>query len=330
MECYIKDKKTFETKHHAPAVDWDITLESIYDEVSKFEIKGSKDKAQQGDFLFAGDFAGVIKSIEPHDEYLSITCDDIVTIFQRDLFAVADTPASGGLEAYIKRRIDAAYVNVSDAMYKMPYIKVITGTTTSGNTLPDIDDDVWNIKSYLAKVRRVNGIYTSFEIQRNNLIIRIFHKDRANHNIFLTMSAFELLEETYSNTEVGKVTTRAEDTGATRDWYLLVDGTITNTYTPNNRINGLWELTSVKDDSEAEEKAKNIFAKNSKSHLIEFATDRQYNFYDNVTIRTKEGRVLQSYISAIRLEKGKTKTIYKTGELRLLLHEKLNQKLGGK
>ena len=50
----------------------------------------------------------------------------------------------------------------------------------------------------------------------------------------------------------------------------------------------------------AAQEVKNKFTENSDSHLIEFACGKDYEFYDNPTIRTKEGQVLNSYISAIR------------------------------
>lgn len=330
MKCYIKDKRTFKTKYHADAVNWSITLESIYDEVSTFEILGKKEVLYEGDYLFAGNFAGVIKSVEQAGEYLMITCDDIITIFNRPLFPTEDSPMIGGFEAFLKRRIEHEYLNISDQVYKLPFIKVIASTITHGATMPDIEDDLWNIKSYVAKLRRLNGIFLSFEIQNNTeLVIRIFHKEKQSHNVFLNMSCYELMEETYANNYVGKVTTKIKDTENSYDWYLLSDGTITKTYSLESRVDGVWEKLIVENLVDAEEKAHEIFAQNSKSHLIEFATENKFNFYDNLKIRTKEGRVLQSYISAVRIEKGRNKVIYKTGELRVLLHEKLNQKFGG-
>ena len=119
----------------------------------------------------------------------------------------------------------------------------------------------------------------------------------------------------------GKVTTIAEDTGARRDWYLLKDGTITNTYTDENRWMGR-EVLSVSEAANAAQEVKNKFTENSDSHLIEFACGKDYEFHDNLTIRTKEGRVLNSYISAIRKSSERTKTVYKSGELRIMLDEK--------
>ena len=144
------------------------------------------------------------------------------------------------------------------------------------------------------------------------------------------MSDYEILEESFAHEAIGKITTVAEDTGARRDWYLLKDGTITNTYTDENRVDGTWEVLSVSEAANAAQEVKNKFTENSDSHLIEFACGKDYEFYDNLTIRTKEGRVLNSYISAIRKSSERTKTVYKSGDLRIMLDEKINMRLGGK
>ena len=38
MITYIRDRHTFALKHHATALNYDMTVQSIYDEVSDFKI----------------------------------------------------------------------------------------------------------------------------------------------------------------------------------------------------------------------------------------------------------------------------------------------------
>lgn len=196
--------------------------------------------------------------------------------------------------------------------------------------MPDVENGVWNVKSYLSKVRRLYNIHTSYSVVNGGLVMRLFHRDRQTHKVFLDLSDFEVLEESFAHEAIGKITTIAEDTGARREWYLLTDGTITNTYTDENRIDGTWEVLNVSEAANAAEEVKNKFAENSDSHLIEFACSKEYAFYDNLLVRTKEGRVLNSYISAVRKSNDQKKTVYKSGELRIMLDEKLNMLLGGK
>lgn len=329
MIAYIRDRHTFKLKHHATALTWDMTMQSIYDEVSDFKIRGEESSAKAGDFFFADGFFGIIKEVDKDRETLDITCNDVDTLFARD---IPDAPGtvSGSIEGYIKKQIDKYYVNQSDAVYATPFLTVIASTSTAGSALPDVEDGVWNIKSYLSKVRRLYNIHTSYSVINGKLVMRIFRRDRRTHKIFLDLSDFEVLEESFAHDAIGKITTIAEDTGARRDWYLLKDGTITNTYTDENRVDGTWEVLSVSEAADAAQEVKNKFAENSDSHLIEFACGKDYAFCDDLTIRTKEGRVLNSYISAIRKSSERTKTVYKSGELRIMLDEKINRMLGGR
>ena len=329
MIAYIRDRHTFKLKHHATALSYDMTVQSIYDEVSEFTVKGTGSSAKAGDFFFAGKFFGVVKEVDKDRETLSVTCSDIDTLFSRD---IPDAPgtAGGSVEGYIKSLIDRYYVNQPDAVYATPYLTVAASTSTAGSALPDVEDGVWNVKSYLSKVRRLYNIHTSYSVVNGKLVMRIFHRDRQTRKVFLSLSDFEVLEESFAHDAVGKVTTIAEDTGEKKDWYLLTDGTVTNAYTDKNRVDGTWEVLKVSGAAKAEEEARNKFRENSGSHLIEFASGRDYAFYDNLIVRTKEGRVLNSYISAVRKSSERTKTIYKSGDLRIMLDEKINMRLGGK
>lgn len=329
MIVYIRDKHTFKLKHHATALSHDMTLQSIYDEVSTFTIKGKESSVQAGDFFFTEGFYGIVKDVDKEQDILHVTCNDINTLFSRD---IPDNPGTigGSIESYIKSHIDKYYISLSDAVYATPHLIVIAQTSTAGNALPDVDDGLWNVKSYLSKVRRLYNIHTSYSVVNGNLVMRIFHRDRQTHKVFLNLSDFEVLEESFANDAIGKITTIAADTGGRKDWYLLNDGTITNTYTGQNRVDGVWETVKVDEASKAEEEARNKFKENSNSHLIEFACSNKYGFYDNLIIRTKGGRVLKSYISAIRRSDARNKTIYKSGEMRTMLDEKLNIKFGGK
>lgn len=300
-----------------------MTLCSIYDEVSDFKIRGKESSAKAGDFFFTDGFFGIIKEVDKDRETLDVTCNDIDTLFSRDIPDDTGTVV-GSIEQYIKSLIDKYYVNLSDAVYATPYLTVIAATSTAGSALPDVENGVWNVKSYLSKVRRLYNIHTSYSVVNGGLVMRLFHRDRQTHKVFLDLSDFEVLEESFAHEAIGKITTIAEDTGARRDWYLLTDGTITNTYTDENRIDGTWEILNVSEAANAAEEVKNKFAENSDSHLIEFACSKEYNFYDDLIVRTKDGQVLSSYISAIRKSSDRSKNVYKSGELRIMLDEKLN------
>lgn len=329
MIAYVRDRRTFKLKHHAAVLNYDMTVQSIYDEVSDFAIKGKEDSVQAGDFLFAGGFCGIVKGTDKDRDMLNITCDDIGTLFSRN---ISDTPGTigGSVEGYIKAIVDQHYVNQSDVIYATPYVTVITETSTAGDALPDIEDGTWSVKSYLSKARRLYNIHTSHSVVNGKLVMRIFRRDRRMHKVFLNLSDFEVLEESFAHDAIGKITTIAEDTGGKKEWYLLQDGTITNTYAEKNRVDGTWEVVRISEAAKAAEEVQNRFKENSDSHLIEFACSKEYDFYDDLIIHTETGRVLTSYITAIRRSDARGKNVYKSGELRIMFDEKYNIRFGGK
>ncbi len=329
MIAYLRDGRTFKLKHHAAVLSYDMTIQSIYDEVSDFTIKGTEDSVQTGDFFFAGGFCGIVKGTDKDRDILNITCDDIGTLFSR---SIPDIPGAigGSVEGYIKAIIEQHYVNQSDIVYATPYIAVIAETSTTGDALPDIEDGTWSVKSYLSKARRLYNIHMSCSVVNGKLVMRIFRRDRRMHKVFLNLSDFEVLEESFAHGAIGKITTITEDTGGKKDWYLFRDGTITNTYAEKNRVDGTWEVVRISEAAKAAEEVQNRFKENSDSHLIEFASSRAYDFYDDLVIHTKGGRVLTSYITAIRRSDARSKTVYKSGELRVMFDEKYNIRFGGK
>lgn len=330
MVAYIRDRRTFAVKHYASVWDWDLALASTEAETSRLMVQGGNTSVSPGDFLFYGDYQGIIQEVDVGEESLDITCQPMDSLFARELLLDC-TQAEGTIEEKIQSWVQQAFVDQEDVLYQLPFLQVIPQTATQGDTLPDVEEDgIWSIEGYLSKVRQLHQIYTAYSVNGNQLVMRIFHRQPARHQVFLSLSGVQTLEESFAQETIGKITTKAEDTGQVQDWYLLTDGSITNTYTPNDRVEGSWEVLTISKEEEVADKVAEEFAGNTASHLIEFATDKRYELGDQVVIRTKKGLVVASSISSVRREKGRDQTVYKSGELRLMLDEKLNKKLGGK
>ena len=325
MQCFIKDGKSFRTKHIAPAVG-DITIKSIYDEVSNITIPRQGYTVGVGDFIFTEGYAGIVNEVSAEDGAISLSCIDINRLFRRDLFPVEWVGA--GIEEFIKEQIEREYVDVEDVIYRLPYLDVVIHTRTLEDVKPENSEGLWNLKSYFARVRRLAGVFVEFSADGDRLRVDIMRRDRPFHNIDLTMGGFEVLEESFSSGTTGRVTAKAEDTGEISDWYLLENGEIVNEYTAADRVEGEWAKLVVDGVDDVETQVKNIFNTNSYSHMIEFATYKKYGFYDECVLKTPGGKIVRSYISAVRKVSGDERTIYKTGELRLMIDEELNYRLG--
>lgn len=327
MVCYIKDKHTFKNKYYGQCT-YDVTVQSIYDEVSTVTIPGAADIAA-GDYVFVAGFAGIVTQPDIESGSMVLNCEDINRIFHTPLF-LPDTMPDVAVEDFIENTITQNYIEEFDEMFRLPYLRVDVLTKTYGIQKPDSDDDgFWNLKSYMAKVRRMQDVFTSFFAEGNTLAVTIGRRIKPTHKIDLGLSHFHVVEESYTDEQAAKITVLAEDTGEVSDWYLLEDGTVTKEYTTERRIDGTREKLKVENANDAEAEVKNRFKENSKSHIVEFMTTREYGIYDDVLLRTQSGRVLTSSITAIRKMSGTDMVTYKTGELRLMIDEKLNILFGG-
>lgn len=335
MICYIKDRKTFRTKHMAQAT-CDVVLHSIYDEVSTITLPARDDLISRGDFVYLpGEYIGIINEIDSEKNLFQLTCGDVVTLFSRSLPGTGtdDSSQEGGIEAFIKRQIDWNYTELEDSYFRIPFLKVEAATTTREVLKPDEEKGLWNIRDYLSKARNIFDIFTDFFIEKDVLRMVVSKKGRRVKNVDLSMPGIETLENIVSAEQAAKISVLLESGDAQTlhsEYYLLADGTFTEDSNAANRVEGTWDMISVNNEEDIPTEVKNRFAQNSYSHLIEFASREKYDFYDKVLLRTKEGKLLHSYISAVCRKSEDDRFFYKTGELRNMLDEKLNIQLNGR
>ena len=157
MICFIKDKKTFTTKAMETAVDYEIK-ESIYDTVSTVTIPTPKVLPEEGDFLmFDGNpFVGIIKEVEIDGGETELSVEQAVKLFSREMFYTSASYTY--LEDYLESLIDTNYTNCTDEVYEVPFLSVTAASHTSGNCKPDLEDNVYDIKSYIT-LDALNAVY---------------------------------------------------------------------------------------------------------------------------------------------------------------------------
>ena len=132
------------------------------------------------------------------------------------------------------------------------------------------------------------------------------------------------MEENYSDNSIAKIT--AISNGIATDYYRLADGSITKTLGENARATGKWSVIAIKNAADEETAVLDEFSKSSYSHSIVFKSTKQYGFFDRVVLR-RNGRLLSSYLSSITVSSGDTRTLYKSGELRCSMTDKLRGNL---
>lgn len=316
MKVYLKHKDTFKTYANLDAIEWKLTLESIYDNVSTIVVKGELADIN-GDFLVTDEFIGIVRDSSPENGKTKINCNGLLTAFSRKLLY----PGAGvSTEAFLAAQLAASFASVADTAYAMPYLTIAEPLTSTTFIKPDIENDyLYNIKSYIALARRVKSVFTQFAVDGDELAVTIAARTVATHNIDFAETAHELTDEKYSDKSVAKITAVVEGVGT--DYYLLADGTVTTDPGSSPRASGTWETIVVKDATKVADTVADKFAKNSHSHSIEFYTSKRLGFYDKLNIRL-HGKVVTSYVSQILKTHKDDRYQIKSGELQVTMTEK--------
>ena len=314
MIVFIKDKTSYITKTMVSAVDYEIH-ESIYDTVSSVTIPTPKVLPQEGDFLmFDGmPFVGIVTEVDIDGGKTELSVEQAVKLFSRDMFYSAT--AYTYMEDYLKDLIDDNYTNCTDDLYEVPFLVVNALSHTSGSCKPDLEDNIFNIKSYTSKLRRLQDIVCDWDFNRTQLILNITKKAFTVHNIDMSNPRYIVTEQTISNQVIGKITVFCEKTSVYSTWYLKTDGTITNTKPADaDRVQGEWTTLIVNESADIQDDVRDTFAQNYYSHKISFLTDSKFELYDRLNLRI-DGMIFNSYVSGIIHNKGSKYIEVECGEL---------------
>lgn len=332
MKIFIKDKKTFDTKAALDCYSYTL-VKSIYTDLSELVIEYS-DKVERGDILIDNkQFLGVISDLERDTpKTLQVKTQDISTLFSRSILYNNDGESMTA-EQYLEKYLQEEYGSDQlDSYYMLPYITV-NRVTSSSTCIPDVEYGLWNIKSYISRIRRLYGIYTDCEATYNagRAVIQInIEKKTVPEKIFFTTNKnAEILEETFGNTTIAKITAYTRgDSPTANNYYMTSSGTYTTNENDPNRITGDWEYIEIGEDQNEQEQVLNKFKENTYSHKVSILVpnnEARYDFYDPITLELR-GQYYSSYIAKKILHDNGT-TEYQCGELRTSLSDKINKTL---
>lgn len=307
MIGYIKDRKTFQTLDMLLDItQYDLVLGAVNNNVSTALVLGELENLENQFFIY-GNRLWLIKSLAPEDGLTTITLNDISYIFARDL-VWDDTATFNSIEECIADTIDSEYINLSDPEYDTPYITVSYSTATPF-IVPDTEGGLWNLKGYIAKVRRMKNVFLDYSISGDTLNITIEQRTPAVHKIDFATDVAQMEQETYQKTSIAKITVNG-----TTDYYLYEDGTYGTDPNLKTRAEGEWTQLQVRENEDETEKVEDLFSKNAESRIIEFYTDLPVNYYDTVILRN-EGRVTSGTLSTVSISSEDNRKYCKTGDL---------------
>lgn len=336
MQGFIKRFSDFSTAKAFRAVEWDIALRSVQDEVSTVVVvAGDVDAGDVGDWLIMGGALLRIESVQAGSSTTTVKCRDLASAFART-FLLQDLMEDETISYFIMDTLGQQFEAADDAAYALPYLTA--SATTEGDIAyhaPETDDyGRFEFDEYLRMVARVYNIHLSWSITgADELSITVGRGTMRGGQIVLGAGADQLAETPiFASAEVAKITvlqkTTAEDgteTVSKSDRYLYTDGTFGASATGGTRAEGGWEYLTVGPSAtadEIEDKVAQRFERGMSDSKISFFSARELDVGAPVVLRVA-GRKYSGYITYKGIKSSDKRYFYRCGNRPVTLTEKL-------
>lgn len=338
--AYFLDKNNFEIKNVVEVQDYEINLDEETNAKSSFTIV-QETSISDKDFVFLQEngqikFIGVIEapSNEEGGIRYDITAKYITNLFDRDLILKNQTLISStGIEDFIEYTIKNEFTHSTDTLLNKTFLDVEVLTHTPKKFSVSNENGIYNFHTFINNMTQNYNIVYDFIVENGRLKMTI--KNIENENVELidcNVSDILNYSETFSTNIVAKVTVLSSD-GSEYNLYLLNDRTTTEDGTNENRAVGDVVTKYEQEVANVRQAALQEIRSNSYKHLVEFTIANDSTLYNVkkwrigrlIKIKTKQGEILDSYISALSIKKDSKFIDIKTGNIRVNFIDKLKQ-----
>lgn len=337
MKIFIKSFLAFKTIAAPDVVSCELCYDSLTADKSSVTVSGTAlDQSATGSWAVINEALYIVDSITPGNGTTRLALSPALSFFSRLL----PYPGAGhSIGEFLRDVFNSGYVSVSDPVYAINYLQVSTMDTSSAFIPPDVDDNgYFDLQAYLLTVRQLAYIVPDVRCDNERIYIRFAVVQPSEHIVIVGSSLTTLKSAAYSANVAAKITSLQQiDTGnkdaagnriyrlESKDWYLSTDGQISNA-PPLNRADGTWEVLAVSGKTDAAQKVRERFAKNTRSHKVEFFDARRFAVLDKITLRLN-GSVQHSQITYVGVVPGEHRYFYRCGNLAVTASEKIQ---GGK
>ena len=356
--AYILDSKTLQIKDILEYSEY--SFQEDIDFSSKSTITAARmPNIENDDFVVCKDgntvaFQGLCESYSSskNDAEYTITLIQRECLFDRAIFVDGeDIISSVGIEDFIVKCITDNWLSTGDELMDAQNITAAAGTHTKVNaavsTTVDVQENVFNLRTYLGNAKQYYGIYLDFDLKNGSLGITVKHKEGDALPVDIQVSDIADYTEVYDINVLAKLNVKwkipdSEDengnavVGAVTDrrFYLRTDKTITEDGDDPERADGIVRNKWIETESEDDmiQQVRNEFTSNSYNHKISFSLIRTSKLYDEkdfyvgrkCTIKTKSG-IRSSIITQAQVSSTSVLKDLVFGNLKVTLIEKLRR-----
>ena len=284
MEIVALDIRTLKVKDYSVVNDdFEIVVDSVIYQKSKFSINKKIFNAEVGDIVFVKGlpffYLGIIQSIATEEYLTTIEVNDFSVLF--DIQVPVQT-FTGDLCEYLRSLIEKAFKTNNDTYQNLPYLNLRKACSSYGSITYEGTElkSITEISEMMAKRYGVRYAY-SFEIDHEGIIQGInvdITKITKGMVIKHNLPCITELEITASNKQgANKITFYPKGDNVTYksevSYYLYTDGTIGTYYGDNKRFKNVKCISQLYSDNEYSSlytKANAELLKSNLEHNIEF------------------------------------------------------------
>lgn len=232
-----------------------------------------------------------------------------------------------GIEDYIAEQIRKNFINNEDVLLNREYMEVRIKTHTKLNisvsTIVDVQNNIFNLHTFMTNCTQKYNISYNFAIEGKKLIITIENKEAKKELIDVNAQPISNYVEIFETDVVVKVIVLTKD-GQKYTLYLKNNRTTTEDMLDPDRAQGKTEVIYAENIEDARQQALDIIKGNTYNHNVTFNYyNRELKVGTPITIKTKESLIYDTYISALNRVKGSKMYKYTCGNIRIGFIDKL-------
>ncbi len=334
MEAFVKSFATYRTIGPIPVISHSLILDALEEETSTITIPGNAIAfGNVGDWLICEGQLFCISNVKPAPDKTVLTLKNPLDAFRRPL-ELEGQPGDQTVGGFVAQQLQRHWAVCDDPDYAVPYLAVSNSDTTPF-VPPELDSSgSFTLPDYVRLMRKTYRTTVHFTDGGKQLLCTIHTAPAAAKQISFEDGRSQLVSATYSSSGLAKITALHDiDTGEKdadgnailirerTNWYLTENGEISQEI-PARRAIGEWGQVHVKSNDDVAAKVAETFAKNKKSHKLEFWSRLDLPVQTDCTFLVY-GQLLRSHISYKRKSSADSRYYYKSGELATTATEKL-------
>lgn len=339
--AYFLDRDTFEIKDVVQIQNYQMNLDEETNSKTTITLVSAVN-AKDKDIVLIKEkekniFIGIIEAPTTKDEGVvnEINAKYITNLFDRKLILKnANIIKEQGIEDFIAYTIENEFLNSDDNLLNLSYIDLEVITHTPKKFSVSTENGIYNFHTFMTNCTQKYSIVYTFTIVNKRLKISIQNIENKQAEI-IDSNTTDIVKyiETFSKNVIAKVTVLCANQ-TIHEYFLLNDKTTTDNKNAENRAMGEIETIYEEEEENVKQSVLDVFKSNSYSHLIQFGINKNSKLYEVenwrigtlVKIKNKKGEIIDTYISAITINKDNPMYTIKTGNIRINFLDKLKQK----